>query len=360
MSTKQQHGRKFGCLKGCLYAFAAVAAIVALAAAGLAYMALSTNRQYGWMEAPAVVHEDYAGPETRVRAVMRPHKIADLITQNIPQEYIDDSPLPAMFKERVRWVVDSVLPNELALFSYSDYLDNRIRFRLFMNERRFGPLLAERLNESLAAAEPGVLEWDPALWSLPSRGVLYADGSLPLPAGVASAASDHWRPRPATPPILVTGDHLVEAVVDNRTGEGLTLIAMAAEALGFEFSEMIASQQGKQLPMILTQLTDGRLTGNMIDDDEMKLDMTIQAVQGAGIEVSVMTLLALNTGIQPELAQMLQEMGFTLTGQARWDPSIPGIVGEYRLAGFRAFIQDLLQAQPAAAPETFPAQTPAY
>jgi hypothetical protein len=161
-----------------------------------------------------------------------------------------------------------------------------------------------------------------------------------------SVILDYWIPRPAVAPVIIKEDHLLEAVLDNRGGEGLVLILTIASVYGMNLDQILGSPDFERIPPILAQLTDARVTADATSDDEIAVNLQVNAVEKAGFEVSAGTLVFLNMMVQPELVRMLRDQGLTMTGKAEWKADIPAIVGAYHITGVRSFLQRQLGLPP--------------
>src|SRR5436190_736848 len=79
------------------------------------------NSQYGITTAELVSHEALAGPNTRLRAVVKPRKILSLIERNLPLAMLNDLPVPSIARSYIPSIISRAIPNEVAILGGADF-----------------------------------------------------------------------------------------------------------------------------------------------------------------------------------------------------------------------------------------------
>lgn len=232
------------------------------------------NRTYGWIPSSVVTHDTIATAETRLRVMVDTARLGEELKPYYPPE----SPLPAWLPWDLAGLIPKVLPREVALLGYSDFRDGSYRLTLFMNEQRGGPFLPDFLNNQTNFKEAtSAIQWDDPGFSLEERGKLQARGVLPLPDGLESTILETWPIEPPKDSLTLHGGHLAEGVIDNRSGDIITLIAACAPLWGTSLDVLKSNPQFAAALDLLTQVTDVRLAIDLKNPDTVLIQLLIHA-----------------------------------------------------------------------------------
>jgi len=321
--------------KGCLIV-AIVVPLIILAAVGVVGYRMS--RQFGLTEAPAVSHDTVVNAQTRFQAVLEPDKLNDFVLQHLPKDKIQ---IPSWIPWKIDELLPKILPREVALVAGSDYKQGTIDLTMFVNERRGGPAITEYLNQQNPFRNLPQIKWDPKLVQLPQRGVITLGGALSIPEGAEEKVLESWSHEPPKDPAKPAGDHLLEAVLDNRNGEIITLAASIMSIYGMDWQKMFAMQEAQMGLEIIKHITVVRLTADLAGNDLMKILLTIGAEPIIQSQLEFFT----NAFAVPPVQQYLKEqMNLKLEGNFKWDAKQNALVGDFGLSGFEAIIAQQINA----------------
>ena len=232
------------------------------------------NQTYGWLPSSVVTHDTLASADTRLRLMVDTARLGEELKPYYPPE----SPLPAWLPWDLAGLIPKVLPREVALLGNSDFRDGSYRLTLFMNEQRGGPFLPDFLNNQTNFKEAtSSIQWDDPGFSLEGRGKLQAHGSLPLPDGLESTILESWTMESPEDSLTLHGGHLAEGVIDNRTGDIVTLIAACAPIWGSSLELLKTNPQFTAALDLLTQVTDVRLAIDLKNPDTLVIQLLIHA-----------------------------------------------------------------------------------
>ncbi len=232
------------------------------------------NQTYGWIPSAVVTHESLASAETRLRLVVDTARLG----VDLKPYYPPESPLPAWLPWDLAGLLPKVLPREVALLGTSDFREGTYHFTLFMNEQRGGPFLPEFLNnQTNFKAATSAIQWEEPGFSLDGRGKLKAEGALPLPDGLESTILESWSMESPEDTLALNGGHLAEGVIDNRTGDIVTLIAACAPIWGTSLELLKTNPQFTAALDLLTQVTDVRLAIDLKNPDTLVIQLLIHA-----------------------------------------------------------------------------------
>jgi len=246
--------------RGCVIAVAGALAIVVVLVAVAAFV---LERKYGAIRtSPSISHTTLVNPLTRVQAVFRPYLLHDYLKEyHPPLEEVPD------------WVLESALPREVALLLDTDLEEEILAVKVFVNEQRFGPILAQRINEGRVYTEGALryVTWEPPQMVRKKRGVLLLTGSCDLTPRTAETMWDLWLHTPTLTPLVLDGGHLFEAVLDNRDGGVYPLFA-AMRNLGWIQEDPDSDQMAKMLQMV----SSIRAQADLVSADRATISLVIE------------------------------------------------------------------------------------
>ncbi len=337
---------KKGCLIGLIVLLVLIVGVAIVAGVGF----VKVNQQYGISEAPPASYEQFVNKNTRVRLLFNPDKLNDLIAHYLPPDAL---PLPSWLPYKQNQLIPMLMPREIALLTGSDFAKGQIDLTFFINERRLGPLIAQAADNSNIFKSIKQVKWDSELMTAPQRGVLKVGGAIAIPDGLENKVLETWQHDIKGEPVTIQGGHLIEAAIDNRSGDIFTLIASAQQASGQDWRALLQDPIAKTAIAIVQKVVDFRLSGDFVSNDSAKIVARVGAEPDAGPQLEFLA----GMGI-PALATQLEDMyGLKLTGQPKWNASEKALIGEFSITGFERLIRQQIQAAlPKAAAASAPKQ----
>lgn len=207
---------------------------------------------------PEVSHESIASEFTSFRARIQPALALDEITESVTRP----RGVPG-------WAVPLALPYEASLLLDPDLVDAQLNYTLFINDRRFGPLLAQMVNDSgmltALTAQGGIVEEET------KKGSLLWKGQAPLPQASVDLVHEHWGIISPLSALRLEGGHFVEAVLDLRDGRGFAIVGWLTRDVP-EKSPLHASQ----LVHFLKKMSDIRLDMDIQSQDLATVTLRIE------------------------------------------------------------------------------------
>jgi len=259
--------------KGCLIV---ALVLVVLVLAGLGGGAWYGSRLIGLGEAPEVTHEKLVAKDTRLIAVVRPRELLPLIEKHV-LPLLDSVPAPNFVKSLMRSYAAQSLPNEIALLGNLDAAKGAYRARLFINERYFGPAVAQFTANPAKFADVIQVNYELPVFTLPERGVLTTERSFQLLRGLDDVVARYW-PEDGGEPLRAEDKHLFEVVFDNRTGDLLHVLGARACAQGLTLPEVIKdSAQENTVGLLLALLADIRVIADLTPKHAVEANAQVNA-----------------------------------------------------------------------------------
>jgi hypothetical protein len=246
--------------------------------------------------APRVSHATVAPENTRALLVVQP-------------EYAGEH-LSGLLGEAAQspWL-GYVMPHEIALLLSPDIRASRTGLTVFINSKRFGPVLAEAANEMDIAGQYPSIEWDLEGMRFTGPGTLVMEGGMPMDVGAADAIQTLWRDRSVGAPLAIDGGHFLELVLDNRDGGGYGVLASALR--NNESAEMLSDPA---LGQFLSNMDLLRLHGDLASADTMDLNLRLAFRPETDEDTLSGMRLVLPFGFETFKAQLEQEYGLDLEG----------------------------------------------
>ncbi|MCK5862350.1 MAG: hypothetical protein KAH38_07685 [Candidatus Hydrogenedentes bacterium] len=321
--------------KGCIIVLIVLAVLFLLLAVsgGIAFVSLDNN--FGIRLAPAISHEELAMDETRIRMVIKPELILPFLIDFIPEDVDIDT-----HGVEMQAILDQVVPREVALLVSGDMVARSMHVTFFANEKRGGPFICTLVNEDNPFEKVTQIAWTSLGLELYERGMLVAEGDLPVPAAVEAELLETWPTRSLQQVATVQGNNHIELVLDNSNGDILMFVAAVAEAAGNSWEAVLEEQMASMVTGVIKSIGVARLIANMIDTDtaEITLDITADSDSGAGLQFLI-------SGIAlPQLKNLLkEEYGLVLEGDSMWDEEKGAVLGTYTLTGLDTFIRQQIE-----------------
>ena len=236
-----------------------VALLIVLAGAGLV-----ADANYGAVRSsPRISHEAFAKPQTRALVVIDAPKMRDFIKQ----QFLKDVPVPG-------WVLLLALPYEAALIVDVDYEMSGMDLTLFVNDKRLGPVIRDKMN---GVQLPAPLDqWFTRPVTFEARGKIIRKGSAGLNHMLLARVKDQWAEADVSDRLRVQGGHMLEVVLDNRDGAAIAILGSIATAQGLSLDEMTLGRLG-----MVRDLASLRLQADLLPNDAAKLHLELACRPGA-------------------------------------------------------------------------------
>lgn len=341
--------------KGCLVVLA-ILAIVIVGAAGAGYYVFNNYaQQFGLDPADAVSHETLTADNTRVKAVVKAEYVRDYILGLLPPGLDEQLPSAIAFMpflpQSVEDIVTQALPYEFAILGGADYGKQAMDITVFLNEKRGGPVIADYLNQQNVASALNFINWNDAGFELPERGVVKGVGDIPIPEYIESRVRGIYPAKEGRSALAITGNNLVEILIDNADGDGAALVGLivneiGAQGLGGMTPEQIL--QSNEFEVFLKAIQDIYLAANITGPDEITIDLRLATSEGTGLLERMVILGGINDQLYAQIKKLCaaNNLDFDFKGgvRANWDPKGEGILtGSFVLTGFRNRIEQQIQ-----------------
>ncbi len=238
-------------------------AILLLVVVGLVIAAWVVDRRYAALrDAPRISHETIAKPHTVVRIVVDPSRCQELIEKALAGQ----EGLPG-------WVVSRAVPYEMALLFDVDLDAGKTGVTVFVNERRFGPVIVDSVNQAGVARLFRPVKWTPPGLVRKDRGILLLEGTIPIDAETLDFTWTRWVHSITLAPLEIEGNHLAEAVFDNRDGKAYAVISALWGPHGAAPSDQ---ETWQNIMKFATKITSVRFHADLVSDDELSVQGLIE------------------------------------------------------------------------------------
>lgn len=280
---------------------------------------------------PQVPHAEIASDRTALRMGFSPDMARSLIEARNPV------PLPP-------WTLPYVLPYEAAAFADPDVTASEAYVAVFVNPRRAGTMVAQAVNKGGFLRRALAIDWQPEGLHPAGRGVLLAEGAMPLePQGVA-LLRENWGIVAPLAPLTLEGGHLFELVLDMRDGRGFLLLA---EFIGYH-QPPNAMTHPSQIVHLLYKLSEIRLFVDVAGPDELaatlRLELRPDLEEGDAKSMSFL----LNTIMSQQGPRLRATTGLEIQGTSTAEGLT--VTGEYAIMGIQRLFADDPAASNAFAP----------
>lgn len=326
--------------KGCI---GVVVGVVVLGAGALTIVGLRANKELGLVESDPISHETLANDRVRLRIVLKPEKLTDVLLPMLPQK----EDLPVFLQKvplEIAQLLPAFMPHEMAVLAESDFRANALRLTFFINERRGGPMIAQAVNQSDLFEQLTLFQWDTAELTYEERGILKTSATMPIPEGLEATLLDYWtHDTPHDPLTITTEGHLLEAVLDNRNGDLLTLIGVFDLALGIPWETVLRMLERENILEYLTHIEHLRVFIDLLDNETLEIEFHLASDEEYGPIFAPI----INLFIYPPLkTQFKSSYGIVLDGTSAWREEERLLVGEYTVGNVATLIEmSLAQVQ---------------
>ena len=156
--------------------------IIGVCLGGLLVVAVFLEIRYNFLfAAPRIAGEAVAPPRASFQLRIEP----DLVKDYLARRYAAGTPVPERF-------VPYLLPYEIGLYMDPDLATAQTEIGVFVNARRLGPIIAQRVNQSGVLARIPDIVWSPPELTRPRRGLLRLEGSMPVTADKIDLVREVW------------------------------------------------------------------------------------------------------------------------------------------------------------------------
>ena len=286
--------------------------LAAIGGIGFGVAFYNANNDYGLLTARAIGHDFVATPETRLRVAIDTIRLGNDLYPYLPE----DLPIPEWIPWDLPTLIPTVLPREIAVLGGSDYRDSAFKLTVFINEQKGGPVLPQYLNKQMRVLQsvPAV-EWEGEGFQLEERGLLAAEGQIPLPLGLEDTILETWSLDAPEELLTLNGGHMAEGVIDNRSGEIMTLIGGLAPVWGRSLESLQADPNLQLLFTMLPNIRDIRIAADFTNLDTILIQTHINVDESVGGQLEFFLPMGI-MGIAPRIKA---QYGITMTQESVWN-----------------------------------------
>ena len=288
----------------------AVLAVIGGVVAGIAFY--NANNNYGLLTARVIGHDFVATPETRLRIAVNTIQLGNDLYPYLPENL----PIPSWIPWDLPTLIPTVFPREIAVLGGSDYRDSAFNLTVFINEQKGGPMLPQYLNKQMRVLQsiPAV-EWEGEGFQLEERGLLAAEGHIPLPLGLEDIILETWSLDAPEALLTLNGGHMAEGVIDNRNGEIMTLIGGLAPIWDRSLESLQDDPNLQLLFTMLPNIRDIRMAADFTNLDTILIQTHINVDESVGGQLEFF----LPMGIMGIAPRVKAQYGIAMTQESIWN-----------------------------------------
>lgn len=293
---------------------------------------VTVDLRYGAIRSsPQVAHDVALSLHPSVRAVLIPPRAADLLKDFLDQHLSRKVP---------RFLIDRVLPYEVALIFYADHDTGNVPLNFFINEQRFGPLIEDLFNKMALIDRFPEIEWSPLGLRREGRGVLLLDGHVPMEPDARDAAWFAWTHPIISSPLPVEGRGFLEVALDNRDGGAYVAVMSVLRAYNFELDD-----EQKELALNnVHNVTRIQASADLLKGDALAVHLEIEVLPESWDLLTVQSIkVYIDDFLELWQARFQQRHGLVLNGQTAWEENV--LVCDFRLVGLRKALDLLLKGK---------------
>lgn len=272
-------------------------------------------------------HTRFVTDATRGQIVIRPLMARNLFDAWIPSE-----------RKPPTWLLTRTLPHELAFVFSPDMRTGETDLVLYINEQRFGPVVADLVNQAGIMGQYDYMRWNADGLKAEERGTVRANGVFSIPMRIVALARQHWGIVQGIEPLEIEGNHFFEAVFDNRDGGAFALMCALYDygVLG-EPQAPLEDEYETFLP-----IASIRVQADATSSGEVQLIVVLESTPGARAADIDANAFYLEVAIG-EIARVLRETyGAELRGRAYTEGAT--VTGRYTVRNVSGIIAALLSA----------------
>lgn len=270
------------------------------------------------MGSPRVPSGTLVKPECRAQIVLNVPLAKDLIKK----QFLRGIGVPD-------WVLPYVLPYEVAVLVSPDYVLSEMNIAVMVNDRRLGPIIFEKVN-GIQIPKP-YDQWFPQKMKMKQRGLLVKEGTARMDRQLLTKIKGLWKGPYPTEALRPEGNHMVEAVLDNRDGALVAMAATLAESQGQDLSEKLTPG----VIGVLATIADIRLQGDLTPDDVLKLHLVVECTPQTDPAMVKNIQLGIELGFLQAQNRLIM-IGIAAQGRSAVEGNT--IKGDYTLPKFTNFL----------------------
>jgi len=326
--------------KGCLIGIAILAMMLVIVAISLVVIFYAVDRRVGLSTAPDIPWTDYVPISTETAVQVKVN--IPLLLRNL-KPALEKVPFP-------KWVtlygtaspnvtIENVLPHSIfaALNIRPDLTNGNLT--VFVNERRFGKVMAEMLTYDFLSRTIPQVKWNTEGAILHQRGALTINGTLPIPQDVEPVIQEKWPAGGGAEPLSLDSNPMIAACVDNRAGQLVAIAGMMLTAQNQDFKALAESGYGAMAMGLLPEIHTIHLAASLTDADTAQINLRANTTQNG------QSLFLLLSGFWPMVPQNAQtKWGLTVEGEPAWDAAQHAIVADLKITGIENLVVSRLTA----------------
>ncbi len=291
---------------------------------------------------PIVSHAEYVTENTDSRLVLKLGQIADRLESYLPQETIKD--IPGNMRRVIEEDFAGVLPAEIAFLGGADTANGEYELVFFVNQRYFATFLPAGIGLSKVMDRLPPMRWEDEEVPLRQvdKSVVKGTAYLPVPEEALAVLDENWATGTDNAPApAITGDHLLEAAIDNRSGDLFTLWTAFSAANGIDYDVLARQPFFSPALQTLQDIAVVRLQADVADEDVLNIRLILEAVESPGPMLSSTLPMLLNGMGKQMINEQLTGLGIEFDGQAQWNAEAGALEASYQITG----IMDVIDKQ---------------
>lgn len=300
--------------KGCLFLLIVMVALLIVSTIGLF---VADGRYEFLRDAPRTQHEDILNLDPSIRLLIDPEKLVT-VARGIVEEQLQ--------REVPDWLLSRIVPYQISTIMNANHDDGTIRVRLFINERRLGPLIAKQFNATSILEGFPEFEWDPEGLVPYQRGALTLKGTVPMDMQAQEDAWYTWTQGTSLQPLPPDGTHLFEVLGDNREGAAYVVAASLMKAYDYNLDEREQDVSFTSFQFVRSM----HLTGDVVGTNALKMRLSMDVINEFKDRIAVVNLVAFLTRLLTTLGDNFEEYhDIEFSGDRHWEDNV--VIFEYTL-----------------------------
>jgi hypothetical protein len=217
----------------------------------------------------------------------------------------------------------------VGLVATPDYVLGELKLSLFVNNRRLGPVILNKVNHAKLPAP--LDEWFKDNMTEKQPGLLQRDGTAGMDKVFLASIKKIWTTPAPTDSLKIEGGHTAELILDNRDGSMLAIASAIASAKGIDF----ANTMGEGRIGVAKDIVSVRVQADIQPDDSLHLLLTIECTPGSENGMAKVLGMGLDMGFN-QVQMMAKLKGLTVTGKSSIEGKI--VKGEYNIADITSLL----------------------
>ena len=278
-------------------------------------------------QAPTISHEGVAGKKDLVRCVVRP-----LLGKALLACVADTG------KVAPKWVLNRVVPREVALLLRPDIESAVIGVTLFVNEQRLGPVIAGVMNAEALAQYAPFVRWAGDM-ARAERGRMVVCGETSYDGPVRESVLERGPVPEESVPAFEEGEHFLELSVDNRNGAAFASVVSLHRTVSPDY----LPYDPVELTRNLLTVARFHLTAALVSAHTLQIQVRFHCRHGAP-EEAIAALAYFTEFARGQISGVLHRAyGLTLNGSTSREGTL--ITWNLQLSGIETLVRALLGAE---------------